>query len=265
MLQPFLFFLIIITVLSCDSDRVEYDFTFPVQNGAMWKYNRTVIASHLDTCLIDTLAIDISTVRLIYYPSFYDFSEVFELKVSFYEVFSPNPNPADTFTTSVWYRFTDDRLNEIAYYSAGCPVVYPKNILSSFNKRNFNLLTGFEMRTPAESDTLFRDRLVLDYPLYKGKQWLSYSDPWRSECRVLGSETITTPSGIYNAIKIEHRNWVFSEPDPSLVFFTYYSSAGLVMREIIFRNIEFTDPDNPDGNGQFFNYIETIHLIEFQL
>ncbi len=85
-------------------------------------------------------------------------------------------------------------------------------------------------------DSLEQPQLTLSYPLYVGKDWTVFTEPWVRQRKVIGQEEISTPAG-------DFYTWVIKAWDPMYVWtdslYDYITGEAWVKKIIVFF---FYDP-----------------------
>ena len=89
---------------------------------------------------------------------------------------------------------------------------------------------------------------TLDYPLYKGKKWVVFEDPWYREREVLGTETIEVPAGTFETIRLMTR-----DSSLNIISYDWITEDSYIKKKFI-AEIEVLDP-----NG---NYLGTYILVD---
>jgi hypothetical protein len=144
-------------------------------------------------------------------------------------------------STFDWYKQNPDSLIGIAYSGAGrVPPIVPKrsgsnalhvaeeiNISPVVFPRTVQLMMG--MREIHVDTILYFARVVYKYPLTAGKNWISFRNPFLQNRQVAGWESITTKAGTFYCAKISIR---YPELDPTLEWYEYVSTRGLIRRTI---------------------------------
>jgi signal peptidase I len=105
-------------------------------------------------------------------------------------------------------------------------------------------------RVVTPGDIYFFDppQKTLDYPLYKGKKWVVFEDPWYREREVLGTETIEVPAGTFETIKLMTR-----DSSLNIISYDWITEDSYIKKKFI-TEIEVSDP-----NG---NYLGTYILVD---
>jgi hypothetical protein len=166
----------------------------------------------------------------------------------------------------VWYRAALDTLTEVAYQFLGRTET--GGSLSGFPKREQNTQAGVIITQPAAVQMLLRlttvrdsavkrndPRIVYQFPLVLGKQWISFRSPFLQKREVLGIETMSVRAGTFVCMKIR------STIDTTWSYDDYVAPQGLVLRTLSWT-VPVTTKEAPDGNGTFYTISERMELIE---
>jgi hypothetical protein len=117
----------------------------------------------------------------------------------------------------MWYDVTRDAVREVAYeFRAGGQHVLPRPVASlpSFSEAFEAAWRELSWSEPAvarrggdwqEGKSVLRDepRIVYGLPLYVGRSWVDFEQPFRRESRVTGIERVTVPAGTFEAYVID--------------------------------------------------------------
>jgi len=244
-------------------DAVDVTAIFPSDAGNTWTYEDVLYADYQDTTPTDTILKYRCEVRVIGRTTFLGFNDVIELRehaVVTYSIFGSDIG--DAYDGSTFYQNKSDGLYEIAYYNPAVPFVNPKSAHSKvdFSGAYFTPLyrTGHDYK--AADDTVLRNKLVLKYPLKKGKKWTAFDDPWTQRIEIGAKGSVVVPAGSMPVFLMKHFN--YNEGITDYTFNTYIGDVGLVAREIINYDIEFADDAHPAG-GIFYDLIEKSELINY--
>jgi hypothetical protein len=169
----------------------------------------------------------------------------------------------------LWYQLAGNSLVEIAYSNVGAsPIAWPKRSAQSaletmkeppvFSLWPKTVIALVRSQGLADS-ILFRDeaRVVYEFPLSVGKTWTSFTVPFLQIREVVGAETVECAGKSYECAKIKTTD---PTVDPTMEFFDYISSEGLVKRQVKLSSI-VSFSDNPDGPGQTVSVSESLVLI----
>jgi hypothetical protein len=99
------------------------------------------------------------------------------------------------------------------------------------------------------------------FPFKVNNRW-NYREqgfPWKMEKEIVGTETITTPAGIFSCYKIQWF-WYINDTeisDTNITGFDYISNQGLIKRLFLFKDFIVTGND-PEPIGYFDMKDESI-------
>ena len=243
------------------NDQTTVNASFPDNVNNIWTYETVSYFDFLDTERTDTVIKYKSDVQIVFWPTFYGLSDVIELKVHptilYSIVTATDPGDGSTF-----YQNKSDGLYEVAYFNPYIPFVNPKAVSGAASQQLHRPLFPFDQTHKVSSDTVFRDKLVLNYPLSNGKKWIVFDSPWTQRAEIAAKGLVQVPAGILPAYRMKHFNEINAY---DYTFNSYFGNAGLVAREVINYDLEFTDEQNPEGAGLFFDWIEKTELVSYTI
>ena len=125
---------------------------------------------------------------------------------------------------------------------------------------NSNTLTG------TKEDNWLSVKLI-EYPLEVKNEWLSDSESFPVIRKVIGTETIETPAGVFLSYAIQTFYDVDKDGklDDELTYIQYFTVYGIVKTYIEVRNMENTSVQYPDGDGTFIDVFETELLTDYEI
>jgi hypothetical protein len=246
------YYLTIAVILACSDNGSTIEF-YPADEGNHWTYLTTTVVEYPDSNKLDTLFIYRSDVTLTRIGEFYGMDDVIQAEIRWYEIYSAIGRSFDTLYSYVWYQQDAKELREVAYYQAGSPFVFPKRL------PKLELSDAAPSFWSAQQDTLFRERIVLRFPLHAGREWIAFTDPWVQEVNVIKTKNVVVPAGNFESLQLQHRN----EEQYELTFYSYFAAVGLVKRTLSVLNIENTTEENPDGDGSFYHYHQSTELTDY--
>jgi hypothetical protein len=160
----------------------------------------------------------------------------------------------------VWYRQTSQQLVEVAYSGVGAiPVIILKaghsKAYAAPQQSPMGTIFGLPVivrrllaaRTPAADSIVKREepRIIIEYPLVVGENWVSFSSPFLETREVVGIESIQVAGGSFSCVKIRTR---LPDTAPDLEWYDYISHEGLILRTLSLRLARATgqDPSSVD-------------------
>ncbi|UCB53008.1 MAG: T9SS type A sorting domain-containing protein [Candidatus Zixiibacteriota bacterium] len=215
---------------------------FPADVGNSWDYTRTFYLVMHDTSagdsveylVVDSLHAEFLSVDLLDGWKCYKYSsQLFEA--------------GNVYSDIVWYAHPDSAFLEIAYTPpthAGPPWKDAVGFGFDFGGRYFTNLEEFrlylhQMRTSrfadshAETTYWKPPKKLFVFPLTAGMEWISMTDPWKEERKVVGEEAVEVPAGLFHTLRIEMR------PDmESFWLYQWLSELGVIKDSAYFDTTE---------------------------
>jgi len=267
-----IYLLIIITAFSgCDlldiSGGSQKNFTYPVQEGNVWEYERKFRVYNFRTfedpdSVIEsqeTFFTGHSFVQSNGMVSLDEFATVdgavFELEATYTEEFD-----SPQLKSRYYYTYKNDGLYMVGYHSEGGAIVMPKftfddtdskqEILIYFDGKYFSSVREVSdyvefmiyANYDEPGDIIVENPHLKVIPRYMstGTQWTyrTKRNPWRIDKRILGKEMVDVPAGQFECYKVQ---WFIDlndtgEWDENLIYYDYISDEGLVKREFYFKD-----------------------------
>lgn len=171
---------------------------------------------------------------------------------------------ADSMYTQTWYRQTQQELTDEAYRQAGrTPVVMPKRdgkeIGMMKNSAAFGLHVLSGHFAPTGDTTIRTDsRIVYQYPLFTGRSWISFSNPFQQSRSVSGKQNLTVPAGTFSCTIIRTALPSFS---PTMEWIDFVSEKGLIVRTISDSMMVSTE-ESPEGTGVMKKFTFDLRLMQ---
>jgi hypothetical protein len=230
---------------------------FPVEVGNSWDYRRTFYMVIHDTSAGDSLEF---VVIDSLHAEFLSVDELDEWKC--YRYSSELFEAGNVYSDIVWYAHPDSAFFEIAYTTpthAGPPWKDTLDFSFRFGGRNFNSLDEFRLHlyqmrlssfasTSAETTYWKPPKKLLVFPLMVGMEWISMTDPWKEERKVVGEEDLEVPAGHFPTLKMEMR------PDmEGFWLYQWVSELGVVKDSACFDTTEATN-ESGDTVGYVLGY-----------
>ncbi|MBN1779662.1 hypothetical protein JW948_00920 [bacterium] len=272
---------VLLALYRCDRDKnplIQEDvvwepYAYPLKTGNEWRYTRTVVPNMSEELqnavgLKDT-AVSSLTMKITGEKSLADTIEAYE--------FTETIQEDGRITTSASY-YSQGPAGFLFHGYTGPGVCIPKNgkpIKIQFRNRSFSSIQEIidtygdnPARKTTEMDSLIIESpplLVYPSSIQVGHAWTyrSPGNPFMIRKLPVGQETIQTPAGTFQCMKIR---WLYEEDiaqGQNILFYDYISDQGLVCRLVRYENIMIKEADSNSSGS--FDMTDTIVLTGFSL
>ena len=125
-----------------------------------------------------------------------------------------------------------------------------------YNGNKFSELSSlilFASGESMESKSVLTEYNCLRFPIIPGEEWkFRKVDEVNTQYKkYLNYETVSSPAGSYNCIKIRRENFIGSTLDTNTILYDYYSRIGMVKRDYLIKNISYLN-----SMGQVIGYFD---------
>ena len=162
----------------------------------------------------------------------------------------------------IWYRHNDGGLWEVAYQNGENVFAFPQPHDSWGNR--FTTEHNNLSATPGaiSSQTLMvrpEPRLVVKYPLHLDEEWVAFTQPFRRTLKCLRLMSLSVPAGEFSVYQLQGLG--LADPTVDFTLYDFFSTAGLIRRELHWRNMRVISPSGHVLPGSV-SIIETMTLME---
>ena len=259
-------------VWECDENKPSDSFTYPLETGNIWVYDRTITLIYYE----DSSGVQ-TNLDTIDYGSYTVTTTVAGLKnfgdtLSTKEIVCNYHDSGEDYAISIYYVKTSTALLSVAYKGTG-PYAYPKQAEPRhfiFHGQEYFDIAAFSdalqvgyFSKPVLSDTIQFNSppaQALAFPFSIGSEW-DYRTTMRR--KVVAQTTLTLDSTSYDCFEVKTRYDMNDDGtwDDDIAITDYYAREGLVQREI--KVLGGLEAESDGGlTGRKIDYYDRYVLIE---
>ncbi len=166
------------------------------------------------------------------------------------------------YESTIWYRHNDSGLWEVAYQNGENVFAFPQPHGSWGNRFTSEHNDLSATRRSISSQTLIvrlEPRLVVKYPLHVDEEWVAFTQPFRRTIKCLRLMSLFVAAGEFSVYQLQGLG--LSDPTVDFTIYDFFSTAGLIRRELHWRNMRVISPSGhvlPDS----VSIKETVTLVE---
>jgi len=264
-------------VWECDENKPSDSFTYPLETGNIWVYDRTITLIYYE----DSSGVQ-TNLDTIDYGSYTVTTTVAGLKnfgdtLSTKEIVTSYQMNGEDMVGSVYYVKTSSALLMMAYKGSG-PYGYPKQVEPHhfiFHGHEFSDVATFSnalqigfLPQSTQSDSIYFDTppvQALAFPFKIGNEWdyRTVGHPWHMGRHVVARTNLELDSLSYDCYQVNTRYDLHDDGtwDDDIAITDYYAREGLVQREI--KVLGGLETDSNGGiTGRKIDYYDRYVLIE---
>lgn len=169
---------------------------------------------------------------------------------------------AHAYSTTEFYVQTDTGLVSVGYtddYGPGFGPFRPsQNSAFSYNGINYFSVKDFLLKMSVDFASNAKVNSI-KYPITQNMEWFfrSIGTIQTQRKKYLGFETVQTPAGTFNCIKIQRKNYTGNPEvlDTNYISYDYFSKSGMIKRSLIVKNNPYYH------NGEVIGYFDIVQDV----